>query len=99
MARLKKTKNQRIAELERKLKESLASQIHTYYFACDELDKFSTDKMMGSGVVLELSSLGGDLTVSPVVIVNGLSDETISALKADLVRSYNSKIEFKPKGP
>lgn len=94
----KKNKAQRIAELERKLFESEAAQIHTYHFASVQLDKLVTDKMMGSGVIMTLTTLGGRLKIGPVMIKNGLSKETIEAIKADLVRSYNYAIELKPVG-
>lgn len=97
MSSTKKTKTQRIAELERKLKEALAGQVHTHHFASVELDSFSTSKLMGSGVILELTVLGGKAS-TPVLISDGLSPETIAAIRADLVRSYNKVVEFKPKG-
>jgi len=97
MKNQKQSKAQRIIELERKLKEAQACQIHTHHFASAELDRFGIDKMMGSGVILELSALGGR-ALTPVMISDGLSAETIAAIKADLVRSYNKKTEFKPKG-
>jgi hypothetical protein len=98
MAKIKKTKSQRIEELERKLFESEAAQIHQHHFASVQLDKLVTDKMMGSGVIMTLTTLGGRLTIGPVMISNGLSKETIEAIKADLVRSYNYSIELKPLG-
>ena len=98
MKNQKQSKAQQIIELERKLKEAQAYQIHTHYFASIEIDKFGIDKMMGSGVILELSALGGRTVLTPVTISDGLSAETIAAIKADLVRSYNKKTEFKPKG-
>lgn len=98
MSNPKKTKNQRIIELERQLKEAQAQQIHTHYFASIDIDKFGIDKMTGSGVILELSALGGRTVLTPVTISDGLSAETIAAIKADLVRSYINKTEFKPKG-
>lgn len=94
----KKTKTQRIAELERKLFEAEAAQIHQHHFASIQLDKLVTDQMMGSGVIMTLTTLGGRLTIGPVMISNGLSKETIEAIKVDLVRSYNYAIELKPVG-
>ncbi len=94
----KKTKAQRIAELEKKLEEAKAQHIYLYYFASKALDRFSTDKLMGSGVVLSLTLLGGKELFEPVMICNGLSKETIAALKADLARSFNYATEMKPDG-
>ena len=94
----KQTKAQRIAELERKLKEALAGQAHVYHFASSALDKASTDHLAASGVIITLTVLGGREIFAPVMIRGGLSKETIEALKADFVRSYEDAIEFKPKG-
>ena len=94
----KKTKAQRIAELEQKLEEVEAYHIYRHHFASKALDRFSTDKLMGSGVVLSLTLLGGKELFEPVMICNGLSKETIAALKADLVRSFNYATELKPDG-
>jgi hypothetical protein len=94
----KVTKTQRIAELERKLREAGAGQAHVYHFADAELHKASTDHLMASGVILTLTVLGGRKICDPVLIRNGLSLETVAALKADMVRSYHDAIEFKPKG-
>ena len=94
----KKTKAQRIAELEQKLEEAEAYLIYRHHFASKALDRFSTDKLMGSGVVLSLTLIGGKELFEPVMICNGLSKETIAALKADLVRSFNYATEMKPDG-
>lgn len=94
----KQTKAQRIAELEEKLEEAKAQHIYRHHFASKALDKFSTDKLMGSGVVLSLTLIGGKEMFEPVMICNGLSKETIAALKADLVRSFNYATELKPEG-
>ena len=94
----KKTKSQRIAELERKLYESGSYNIYRHHFASKALDKLSTDRLMGSGVVLSLTKVGGEEAFEPVMICNGLSKETIAALKADLARSFNYATEMKPEG-
>lgn len=94
----KKTKDQRITELERKLFESEAAQIHAHHFASVEMDKLVTNKMMGSGVIVTFTTLGNRTTIGPVMIRNGLSKETIEAIKTDLVRSYEYAIELKPLG-
>ena len=94
----KRTKAQRIADLERKLEEARAHHIYRHHFASKALDKVSVDKLMGSGVVLSLTLLGGKELFEPVMVRNGLSKETIAALKADLVRSFNYATELKPDG-
>jgi len=44
--------------------------------------------MMASGVVLQLTALGGRELIPPVVIRDGLWPETIAALQEDLRRSF-----------
>lgn len=94
----KKTKAQRIVELERKLYECGPYNIYRHHFASKALDKLSTDRLMGSGVILSLTKVGGEMPFEPVMICNGLSKETIAALKADLARSFNYATEMKPEG-
>lgn len=93
-----KTKSQRIAELERKLYESNSYHIYRYHLASKSLDKLNTDRLMGSGVILSLTLLGGREAFQPVMISGGLSKETIAALKSDLARSFNYATEMKPEG-
>lgn len=89
---------QRIQDLERKLKEALAGQAHVYHFAEVGISKASTDHLMASGVVLTLTALGGREICEPVLIRDGLSKETIAALRADLQRSFELATLYKPKG-
>jgi len=84
------------AELERKLAEALASQVHVYGFASREINKGSTEHMMASGVILTLTALGGREIINPVLIRDGLSNETIEAIRRDLTRSYEAALMFKP---
>ena len=86
------------AILQRKLKEAVASQIHVYHFADLALDKLSTDNLAGSGVILELTVLGGRAGIEPTLIRDGLSKETIKAIQNDLKRSYDLATMFKPRG-
>lgn len=85
------------AVLKRKLTEALAGQAHVYHFAGCELQKLSTDKLMGSGVIITMTVLGGKPGMEPTLIRDGLSPETIAAIKADLKRSYDLAIQFKPR--
>jgi len=94
----KQTKAQRIIELERKLGEALAGQTHVLHFASSSIHKASVDQLMGSGVILTLTVLGGREIFSPVMIHDGLSKETIDALKGDFLRSYELATAFKPTG-
>ena len=84
------------ADLQRKVKELEAQLAHQYHFATRTIDKAGRRHCLGSAVILELTFLGGSKVVEPVAIKDGLSAETIAALKADLKRSYDLTVEFKP---
>lgn len=84
------------ADLERKIKELEAQLIHQYHFATRLIDRASIKKTMGSAVIMELTFLGGAKVFEPVAIKDGLSDDTIAAIKADLKRSYELTAELKP---
>lgn len=85
------------AELLRRNRELEAQLAHVYHFASATLDK-AGDCLKASGVLLQLHALGGREIIPPVVIRDGLSADTIAALRRDLVRSYESAVAFKPKG-
>lgn len=83
-------------ELERQILELESQLVHRYAFGSQTLGQASTAKLMGSGVILTLTALGGKHIIEPVCIRDGLSDETINAIKADLLRSYDLTVMFKP---
>jgi hypothetical protein len=87
-----------VADLERKVLEAKAAQVHNYHFADANIDKASTRHLMGSGVIMTLTFLGGKTVMEPVLIREGLSEATIAAIKADFKRSYDLAIMWKPKG-
>lgn len=91
----KKTKTR--ADLQREVMELKAQLAAMYHFASAELHKAGKG-LMGSGALLRLHALGGRELIVPVVIRDGLSDETIAALQRDIARSYASAVELKPKG-
>jgi len=87
---------ERVKQLESKLFESEAYQIHRLYFADKEVKNLTTDKFMGGGVILTVHSLGGKELVGPVLISDGLSDDTIQGLRKDFSRSFERRIVLKP---
>ena len=97
MTTKKLTKAQRITKLERELAEALAGQAHVYHFADANIGKASTDHLMASGVIITLTVLGGRTIFDPVLIRDGLSVETIEAIRADFRRSYDLAVRYKPK--
>ena len=86
------------AVLLRKLAEMEAQLSSTYHFADANLSRVEYPKLLASGVILRLTILGQNETVEPVCIRGGLSPETVDAIRADLKRSYDESIEFKPSG-
>lgn len=90
-----KTKKPTYKQLEQRLIEALAQQAHVYHFASAAVAK--TENLMGSGILLQLTFLGGREAMPPVVIRDGLSAATVQALKADLKRSYDLAVLFQPK--
>ena len=92
-------KSTTIAQLRHEVMELEAQLAHAYHFASAYLDKVGTSHLMASGVLVQMHFLGGKEAIPPVVIKDGLSKETIEALKADLLRSYNLAVVFKPSEP
>jgi hypothetical protein len=97
--KIKKTKDQRIVDLERKLMEALAGQSHVYHFADAALGKANSRHLTASGVVITMTVLGGHELFPPVLMRDGLSDELIEALRVDFRRCYALATLYKPKDP
>lgn len=87
------------AQLERQIVELTAQLAHVYEFANQSIDKASQKHMMASGVLLQLSAVGGKEIINPVMIKDGLSDATIAAIKEDLKRSYDLAVMFRVTEP
>lgn len=75
-------------ELLRKTAELAGQLAGAYKRAGRDLPKASMEHLMASGVLLQLTALGGRELIEPVLIRDGLSPETIEALRADLHRSF-----------
>lgn len=88
----KKTRKQLEAEIVA-LKAQLTS---SYWMASERLKELGKDKMMGSAVILTMTHLDGREAIGPVAIRDGLSDETIKAIKEDLIRSFDLATELQP---
>lgn len=83
-----------ITELENRIQELESHDILRMMQAREEIKRLTQAKFMGSGVILHIKSLRGSDLVAPVMIQGGLSDETIAAIQADLLRSYEYRIEI-----
>lgn len=84
------------ADLERKIIELEAQLAYVYAAVSKDIHK-TGDCLTASGVLVRLTALGGREIVKPFVIRDGLSEETINALKKDLQRSYELATLQKPK--
>ncbi len=69
---------------------------HQYHFATRELKKAGRNHLAASAVIVELTVLGGRKIFEPIAIRGGLSDETLEALRKDMVRSFGELVELKP---
>jgi len=76
--------------------EAQSSYIHNYHFTSNEMLKLSSDKYMGSAVIIAMFDLKGKPLFKPTTITDGLSKNTINCLLDDLQRTFDHKIEFKP---
>lgn len=92
-----KVKGPSKSDLKRKVMELTGQLASAYHFADATLDKAGPD-LLGSGVLLQLHALGGKELIEPVVIRDGLSLETIAALRKDIERSHELATMLKPKG-
>lgn len=97
MTKVKKPKMTK-ADFQRKVAETEAQLASTYHFADVQVLKAGQEHLMASAVVLRLTALGGREIIPPVAIKDGLSSETINAIRADLRRSYDLATMFKPVG-
>lgn len=87
----KQTKAQIIQEQQRRIKELEAGRIMNKSMAYNALKKFG-EPCFGSAVIITIECLGGKLKIDPFAISDGLSNETILALKADIKRSIDLTI-------
>ena len=93
-----KTKKPTYAELERRLFDLSAQSLGRAAWALRDLPKASTSKLTASACVVSLTALGGGELVAPFAVRDGLSAETIAALKRDIQRGLD-QIRFDHFGP
>jgi hypothetical protein len=82
----------RTAQLAKDLLQSKAHDIGTLASANRDIGKANTDKYMASGVIITVQNLSGANIVEPFMIVDGLSAETIAAIRADIKRTYDLRL-------
>jgi len=82
----------RTAQTAKDLMQAKAHDIGTLANANREIAKANTDKYMASGVIVTVQNLSGAVIVEPFMISDGLSAETIAAIRADIKRTYNLRL-------
>lgn len=87
----KQKRVQEIALLKNKLRVLEASQLSTICRAYKGIDKCGTDRYMASAVTITIRNINADnnTIIEEVAINDGLSPETIAAIKADIKRCYD----------
>lgn len=84
------------ATLRRKIKELEAQLSATLHFADIGIQSADMKRTMGSAVIISMHYLGGKEVCPTFAIRDGLSSETIAAIRADIRRSYELATMFKP---
>jgi hypothetical protein len=75
------------------LRVANAGALHNVALAIADIEKLLTVNFAGSAVILKIDSISANKPdlVRPVEVIDGLSKETIEAIKKDLIRSYKLK--------
>ena len=73
-------------QLEQIIKDLKAQSAYSTRSALQEISK-ADDRLMASACVIHLTALGGREIINPVAIRDGLSAETIQAIKNDIRRT------------
>lgn len=92
---MKKTKK----ELKRDLQVKEADNFFRLATAYEKIDKCGQKNYTGSGVTMTIQNINKEnfVVCEEFLILDGLSDETISAIKADIKRTYDLKTALIPK--
>jgi len=62
--------------------------------AIREIKRLTQDRFMASGVIMSFTDLRGKELVEPVLVQDGLSDDTISSIKDDLERTMKIRLDY-----
>jgi len=71
-----------------------AQDVMSIYSAIRDVKKLTQDRYMASGVIVQITNLTGKELVEPVLIQDGLSDDTIAALTDDLNRTMKIRLDY-----
>lgn len=86
-------------ELKRELNIKDSDNFYRLAEVYKKIDKCSQSNYIGSGIVLTIKNINKENFVicDDFMIIDGLSDETIQAIKKDIKRSYDLKMALIPK--
>ena len=82
-------KKKTYAALERELYELQSSTVQSLCTAIGQIMTAGAARYTASGVILTLTAPGGAEIIPPVMIRDGLSDDTIAAIRRDIIRSIS----------
>lgn len=82
-----------------KLKVADASRMSTYWATSNQVADLLKRDFTASGMVLHVTDLTGKTLINPVMISDGLSEATLRAIHADIVRSCERAMEYGPIKP
>ena len=82
-----------IAQLRQEISDLKAQDILRLSLAQKEIEKAGAD-LMGSGAIVSIHAYGGRVIMSATLISDGLSVETIKALKSDIARTLANRKEL-----
>lgn len=78
----------KLAESKRRIYELEAQLAKRLGGAFDVLHNAGIEQNMGSGVILSITGIGGKSIVPPVMIRDGISKQSVTALQDDICRSF-----------
>lgn len=88
------TKKKTRKQLELEIKTLEAQLSSSYHFADAYIKKLTRERLMASGILVQITYLNGKEAVTPFVAKDGFSDETITALRKELKYSFDRSVEF-----
>lgn len=87
-----KPKLSRLAQALKDLRALKAQDIGTLSKAHADAQRLGKDRFLASGVIVSVTTIGGTTLLEPVMIADGLSDETIKALRRDIKATYDYRL-------
>jgi len=82
----------RAAKMTNELRNMKAQDIGTLSAAHEAVSRADKKRFMASGVIVTLTNLSGVTIAEPFTVADGLSDETIRALQADIRATYEYRL-------